>query len=292
MGAVYEAADLRLARPVAVKMTLGRAFGDRQALRRFEREAQASARLTHPNIVTVFDFGAVGAEGAFIVMELVRGRRWAPSSSAMGASSSRDRGVIRADLLGRRRGARAGIVHRDLKPDNVFLTAPAAGAGVVKVLDFGLAKLTALEDHDPAGLTQPGVVIGTAGYMAPEQLTAGHIDERSDIFALGVMAAEAVTGRRPFRGRTHSELLMAILNEPCSLSPAGPEWRRLEAVLQRATAKDPSARYPLVGELAGELLPALRGCLRSRPWPYSIPRRRAADHPATCRKISESSTPR
>ena len=273
MGAVYEAADLRLARRVAVKIMLGRAFGDRQALRRFEREAQASARLTHPNIVTVFDFGAVGAEGAFIVMELVRGRTLRAELERHGRLEPQTIAEWFGQICSAVAAAHAqGIVHRDLKPDNVLVTAPTAGGGVVKVLDFGLAKLTALEDHEPAGLTQPGVVIGTAGYMAPEQLTAGHIDERSDIFALGVMVAEAVTGRRPFRGRTHSELLMAILNEPFSLSPAGSEWRRLEAVLQRATAKDPSARYPSVGELSAELLPALRGlpaiappaCTRSR----------------------------
>jgi serine/threonine-protein kinase len=142
------------------------------------------------------------------------------------------------------------------------------GDGVVKVLDFGLAKMTAIDDEAGAGLTQPGVIIGTAGYMAPEQLTAGHIDERSDVFALGVMAAEAVTGRRPFGGRTHSELLMAIMNEPLTLGAEGPEWRRLEAVLRRAVAKDPSARYQSAGALSGDLLPALRALPSIAPQPW------------------------
>jgi eukaryotic-like serine/threonine-protein kinase len=119
--------------------------------------------------------------------------------------------------------------------------------------------MTALDDEGSGGLTNPGVVIGTAGYMAPEQLTAGHIDERSDVFALGVMAAEAVTGRRPFPGRTHSELLMAIMNQPFTLGGVGPEWRRLEAVLQRAVAKHPSGRYQSIRELSADLIPALRG---------------------------------
>jgi serine/threonine-protein kinase len=152
-----------------------------------------------------------------------------------------------------------GIVHRDLKPENVLVTASTGGVDAVKVLDFGLAKMTGLDgEGSGGGLTHPGVVIGTAGYMAPEQLTAGHIDERSDVFALGVMAAEAVTGRRPFPGRTHSELLMAIMNESFSLGGAGSEWRRLEAVLQRAIAKHPSGRHQSVTELSDELLPALR----------------------------------
>jgi GAF domain-containing protein len=256
MGAVYEAGDLRLARAVAIKIMLGRAFGDRHALRRFEREAQASARLTHPNIVTVFDFGAAGAAGAYIVMELVRGRtlraeleqhghlppaiaaRWFEQICAAVAAAHRQR-----------------IVHRDLKPENVLVTRDAAAA--VKVLDFGLAKMTSIDAEDSAGLTQPGVVIGTAGYMAPEQLTAGPMDERTDIFALGVMVAEAVTGRRPFRGRTHSELLAAIMNEPLTLGGDGVALRRVESVLQRAAAKDPSARFASVDEFAAAILPAL-----------------------------------
>ena len=118
--------------------------------------------------------------------------------------------------------------------------------------------MTALDAENSGGLTHPGLVIGTAGYMAPEQLTAGKIDERSDVFALGVMAAEAVTGRRPFRGRTHGELLTAIMNEPFTLGGDGPEVRRLESVLQRAVAVDAAARYPSAAALARELLPALR----------------------------------
>jgi GAF domain-containing protein len=262
MGAVYEAADLRLARRVAVKIMLGRAFGDRQALRRFEREAQASARLTHPNIVTVFDFGSVGAEGAFIVMELLQGRTLRAELEQHGRLAP---ALVAARLEPICAAVAAAhqqrIVHRDLKPENVLVTTSAAGVDVVKVLDFGLAKMTALDAEDGSeggGLTRPGIVIGTAGYMAPEQLTAGEIDERSDVFALGVIAAEAVTGRRPFRGRTHSDLLTAIMSEPFTLGGEGAERRRLESVLQRALAGDAAARYPSVAELARNLLPALR----------------------------------
>ena len=126
------------------------------------------------------------------------------------------------------------------------------------MLDFGLAKMAAADGVDSAGITQSGVVVGTAGYMSPEQVTAGAVDERTDIFALGVMAAEAVTGRRPFRGRTHSELLTAIMNEPLTLGGDGAERRLLEAILRRAVARDPSSRYETVVDFARDLLPALR----------------------------------
>lgn len=257
MGAVYEAADLRLGRAVAMKIMLGRAFGDRHALRRFEREAQASARLAHPNIVTVFDFGAAGATGAYIVMELVRGRTLRAELERPGRVPPQRAAHWFEQICAAVAAAhRERIVHRDLKPENVMIVDAAAGS--VKVLDFGLAKITSLDAEDSAGLTQPGVVIGTAGYMAPEQLTAGTMDERTDIFALGVMAAETVTGQRPFRGRTSSELLTAILNDPLALGGEGAAWRRLESILQRAVAKDPSARFASVDEFAAEMLPALR----------------------------------
>ena len=173
MGAVYEAADLRLSRSVAVKIMLGRAFGDRQALRRFEREAQACARLTHPNIITVFDFGAVGADGAFLVMELVEGRTLRPELNRRGHLP----GPVAAAWFeqiceGIAAAHQRQVIHRDLKPENILIAATATGGEIVKVLDFGLAKMRTAGD-ETAGLTHPGVVMGTAGYMAPEQLTGG-----------------------------------------------------------------------------------------------------------------------
>jgi len=258
MGAVYEAADLRLARRVAVKIMLGRSFGDRQALRRFEREAQASARLTHPHIVTVFDFGAAGAAGAFIVMELVQGRTLRAELDQRGRLAPVTAAAWFEQLCAAIAAAhQQRIVHRDLKPENVLVTASAA-VEAIKVLDFGLAKMTAADGVDSAGITRSGVVVGTAGYMSPEQLTAGAVDERTDIFALGVMVAEAVTGRRPFRGRTHSELLTAMMNDTVTLGGDGPERRLVETILRRAVAREPSSRYETVADFARDLLPALR----------------------------------
>jgi eukaryotic-like serine/threonine-protein kinase len=258
MGAVYEAADVRLARSVAVKIMRGRSFGDRQALRRFEREAQTCARLTHTNIITVFDFGAVGADGAFLVMELVQGRTLRHVLDRRGHLPAEVTAIWFQQICeGVAAAHQRQVIHRDLKPENVLIAATATGGETVKVVDFGLAKMRTASD-ETAGLTNPGVVVGTAGYMAPEQLTAGEVDHRADIFAIGVMVAEAIVGQRPFRGRSYSELLRSIVNDPVSLGGQGAERRRLESILRRATANDPAARYASVAALMDDLIPALR----------------------------------
>ena len=266
MGAVYEAADLRLARSVAIKIMLGRNFGNRQALKRFEREAQASARLTHPNIVTVFDYGAVGADGAFLVMELVQGRTLRAEFERRGSLPPAVAAAWLAQICeGVAAAHERNVIHRDLKPENVLIAAMATGGDRVKVLDFGLAKIRAAGED--SGLTQPGVIMGTAAYMAPEQLAGGEVDQRADVFALGVMAAEAVTGQRPFRGRTYDELLRSISNDPITLQGDGPGLRRLEAVLRSAMASDRAGRYSSVADLAGDLIPALKELSVSTPDP-------------------------
>ena len=258
MGAVYEAADLRLSRRVAVKIMLGRAFGDRRALQRFEREAQVCARLTHPNIVTVFDYGAAGADGAFLVMEFVEGRTLRHELNRRGHLPGAVTAVwIDQICQGVAAAHHSQVVHRDLKPENVLIAATATGGETVKVLDFGLAKVRAGVDETP-GLTEPGVVMGTAGYMAPEQLTGGEVDHRCDVFAIGVIAAELITGSRPFRGKTHNELLATIVSHPVALGGDGDERRQLESILRRATAGDPAERYATIAALVTDLVPALR----------------------------------
>jgi GAF domain-containing protein len=267
MGAVYEAADLRLARSVAVKIMLGRAFGDRQALRRFEREAQACARLTHPNIITVFDYGAVGADGAFLVMELVQGRTLRTELERRGHLPPALAATWFEQICeGVAAAHQRQVIHRDLKPENVVIAATATGGETVKVLDFGLAKIR-IAGEETGGLTHRGVVLGTAGYMAPEQLSAGEIDHRADVFAIGVMAAEAIVGERPFRGRSYSELLLSIMNDAVTLGGEGAERRRLEAVLRRATANDPADRYASVAALVRDLVPALHALPTAIPDP-------------------------
>jgi len=236
-------------------------------LRRFEREAQASARLHHPNIVTIHDYGLLSTEGAYLVMELIAGE-------TLGATIKRERQLapgVAAHLFeqildGLKSAHAAGVVHRDLKPENVLLSNNDAGHARVHLLDFGLAKLTQAlptDSHSPtaaAPVTTPGAVMGTFGYMSPEQLTGGAVDERSDLFSIGVMVVEAVTGRRPFTGTTYHELLTNILNAPYHLEDTSPAARELDAVLQKSLAKDPSARFASAAAMQQELTPALRQC--------------------------------
>jgi len=270
MGAVYEATDLRLHRKVAVKILTGSMFGNSEALRRFEREAQASARLHHPNIVTIHDYGLLSTEGAYLVMELVAGE-------TLGARLKRERQLAPAvaahifeQILDGLKSAHAvGVVHRDLKPENVLLSVYETGHARVHLLDFGLAKFTqalpadSLSPTAAAPVTTPGAVMGTFGYMSPEQLTGGAVDERTDLFSIGVMVVEAITGRRPFTGTTYHELLTNILNAPYHLEDASPAAQQLAAVLQKSLAKDRSARYATAAAMQEELIPALHACLPS-----------------------------
>jgi GAF domain-containing protein len=262
MGAVYEAQDLRLARRVAIKVLAASLFREDVALRRFEREARASARLSHPNVVTVFDYGTLATGGAYLVMErldgvtlraeLVRGPI-APATAAEWFDQV---------LEGVGAAHQAGIVHRDLKPENVLIAASDGRRPVVKVLDFGLAKLKVPDEG--TSLTVPGTVMGTIRYMSPEQVSMRDVDERSDVFSLGVMAAEALSGRHPFEGATPTQVVLAILNTPYRFPGESPEARALDRVLQKCLAKDPEGRFGTVAALQQELIPAIRR------WPGGI----------------------
>jgi len=259
MGAVYEANDVRLNRKVAVKILSGQLFGNSAALRRFEREAQTSARLTHPNIITVYDYGVLSTEGAYLVMELVTGE-------TLGAVLKRRRRVQSANaanwleqVLNAVGAAHsAGVIHRDLKPDNIFITGTD---NQIKILDFGLAKLQQVNEGDDSGnsaMTNPGAVMGTFGYMSPEQLSGREVDHRTDLFSIGVIAVEMITGRRPFGGRNYHEHLTAILHEPFHLEDQSEQGKTLDDVLQKSLAKDPDDRFSSAAEMRSELVPVIR----------------------------------
>jgi hypothetical protein len=272
MGAVYEASDTRLNRNVAVKILGGGLFGNPEALRRFQREAKASARLSHANIVTVYDYGALSTEGAYLVMELLKGRTlgeilqkvpWLEPSLA-------------ADLFDQVFSAmeaahEAGVIHRDLKPENIFVveeqemsirTAGNENAKpLVKILDFGVAKITQIEpspESSAFSITTPGMVLGTFGYMSPEQLMGGDVDERSDIFSLGVIVVKTLTGHRPFTGKTYQDFITAITSRPFHLPGSAPETVRLDAVLQKCLATEKERRFASVAEMRREMIPAVR----------------------------------
>ena len=159
---------------------------------------------------------------------------------------------------------RSRVVHRDLKPDNILLAQEERGQALVKILDFGLAKIASQEGLNAEGatapFTTPGTVMGTFGYMSPEQLTGGAVDERSDLFSVGIMIIEALTGVRPFGGQTYHELLTNILQKPFHLQNRSPEALRLDEALQKSLAKDPSDRFTSAEDMQRELIPAIRNC--------------------------------
>src|SRR5688572_23292788 len=216
MGEVYRARDPRLGRDVAIKVLPTAFSADADRLRRFEQEARAAAALNHPNILAVHDIGTeTGAP--FIVSELLEG---ATLRDRLNAGPIAVRKAIELALHiahGLAAAHEKGITHRDLKPENVFVTRD----GRVKILDFGLAKLTrdnrALEPESAMvttlAPTQPGVVLGTVGYMAPEQVRGVPVDHRADLFALGTILYELLSGRRAFYRDTAAETMAAILKE-------------------------------------------------------------------------------
>jgi hypothetical protein len=260
-GAVYEATDLRLQRRVAAKVMMGSSFGDVTALRRFEREARAAARIDHRHITRVYDYGAVGSGGSYLIMELIVGRTWRTELKRCGViAPARAAEWFRQLLEGLQFAHNMGVVHRDLKPENVMIVEAADGGGELKIMDFGMAKVLAGETGVTDSLTQAGAVMGTFGYIAPEVFTGGSVDERADIFAIGVMVVETLVGERPFGGQTAHEVLQTLLNSEYHLPGESVEIRALDAVVQRCLAKDPRDRYSSATEVAKDLVPTLARC--------------------------------
>jgi serine/threonine protein kinase len=259
MGAVFEATDLRLRRKVAVKVLSGRLFGNLAALRRFEREAEACARLAHRNIVAIHDFGRIGEEGAYLVMEFLAG-------STLRSELKRNARIappVAAEwfgqlLTGLQTAHEAGVTHRDLKPENILITPNEAGGDRVVILDFGLAKLGLAEPATGDSLTAPGTIVGTVGYMSPEQLSGQPSDQRSDLFSTGVMIFEAMVGKPPFNGDRFVDLLRAI-SRGCPAIPGDSiDIARLNGVLRKCLAPEPGERFQTAAELRCELLSVLR----------------------------------
>ena len=246
MGQVYLAEDVRLKRKVALKVMVAGIADDPELKARFEREAKAVAKMTHPNVVTVFDLGNHSDGSPFIAMELLKGldlqkavRQTPP------LSLERKVAVIVQVLAGLAHAHQAGIVHRDIKPANIFIQ----DDGSVKIMDFGVAHVTA------ASMTGTGSVVGTADYMSPEQVQGKKVDGRSDLFSVGCMLFELSTGRRPF----HSDNLMAIFykitheDANFDLIPQGADYDALMPVLKKALSKTLGDRYQTAYEFAVDL---------------------------------------
>ncbi|MGA8072317.1 MAG: protein kinase, partial [Candidatus Acidiferrales bacterium] len=266
MGEVYRARDTRLQRDVAIKILPNTLAPDAGTLRRFEQEARAVAALNHPNLLTVFDVGAAPlgdrggaasgvADSPYIVSELLEG---STLRERLAAGALRERKAVDYAIQIARGLAAAherGIVHRDLKPANIFVT----NDGRVKILDFGLAKLnqaaTADADATLDRATQAGVVLGTVGYMSPEQVRGKPADARSDIFSFGVVLYEMLAGRRAFHGESAADVMSSILKEdPPELSATNQEISpALDHIVHHCMEKDPQQRFGSVGDIAFQL---------------------------------------
>jgi eukaryotic-like serine/threonine-protein kinase len=262
MGAVYEATDLRLDRKVALKLMTGRFLGSSGALRRFTREAQASARLEHARIVRVYDYGSLGDDAAYLVMELVPGVTWRAELRRRGAfplALAADR--LEQVLDGVAAAHRAGVLHRDLKPDNLLICPAANGRpDSVKILDFGLAKVRELGFVDPKSATTAGITMGTFGYMSPEQFYGEEVDERTDIFSLGVIALETLTGKLTLEGRFFHRTIETELEQRLVAPARTDAHRALAQALAACLAPARSARLSSIEAARAALLPAIRGC--------------------------------
>src|ERR1043165_7137765 len=261
MGEVYLAEDTKLNRKVAIKILPAEVAADQDRMRRFVQEAKAAAALNHPNIAHIYEIGE--ADGLkFIAMEFIDGQTLRQLIHAGQTDQAKLLRYLQHAAEGLAKAHAAGIVHRDLKPDNVMIT----GDGHAKVLDFGLAKLvepqrssgTGSSDIATAILKQhskPGMILGTVGYMSPEQAQGQLVDQRSDIFSFGCILFEAVTGQRAFEGKDVIDSLNKIIREPVrpisDLNPSAPT--DLQRVVRRCLAKDPDERYQTIRDVAIEL---------------------------------------
>jgi eukaryotic-like serine/threonine-protein kinase len=259
MGEVYRARDPRLGREVALKVLPAGCSSDPERLRRFEQEARATATLNHPNILAVFDVGRQD-ELPYIVSELLEGEslraRLRPGPLPARKAIEYALQIVRGLAAAHDRG----IFHRDLKPENIFVTRD----GHIKILDFGLAKLTLPEPAAMASMTaQPtvdsvtgrGVLLGTLGYMSPEQLRGAATDARSDLFSVGAVLYEMLSGQRAFRGETTADTITAVLREePPDLTATGRDVPPiLERIVRHCLEKDPAARFQSARDVAFDL---------------------------------------
>src|SRR5713101_169874 len=253
MAQVYLAKDLLLGRPVALKVLFPELSVDEAFVARFRREAQAAANLSHPHIVSIYDWGE-GERTYFMVMEYVDEGRTLAQEIRGGPLPPEKAASIAADVAGALAFAHSnGVIHRDVKPGNVLMDSN----GQVKVADFGIAR--AVGDQD--GLTKTGAVMGTATYFSPEQAQGYGVDARSDIYSLGVVLYEMVTGKPPFAGENPVAIAYQHVREdpvpPRQINRAVPP--SLEAIILQAMAKDPAQRYQSADDMRADLARYLAG---------------------------------
>ncbi len=248
MSYVYLARDMEQDVERAVKILTPRLASDPGSANRLRREAMLARRFDHPNVCSILDVGETEAGLNYLVMPYLKGESLNDAETARGQSPLAEGLLLLRQLCaGLQHAHDLGVVHRDLKPENVMLVPDASVPGEVRavVMDFGLAK-TLHADPELVRLTQTGIVLGTPEFMSPEQVHGRHLDGRSDVFALAVLAFELFTGQLPFDGRTSQETMLARLKgKPRSLRSVRPDLPgRLDSILMRALAVEPNDRYP------------------------------------------------
>src|SRR5262245_14710444 len=257
MGRVYVAEHVKMNRQCAIKVMSAQLMNDAESTTRFAREASNAARILHPNVAAVFDYGEAD-KTVYLVMEYVDGESLSTILAREGALDPRRAVAIARQIAdGLTAAHELGIVHRDLKPDNVIVAAKRDGREVAKVVDFGIAK--AVSDSPQDSLTRSGLVIGTPEYMSPEQLLGDPVDARTDIYALGCMLYQMLTGVQPFAGDTREQMIRRRLNEPPPhVQAVIPELpKRLDSLIAHMLARAPNERLASAAAVSAGLDPAV-----------------------------------
>jgi tRNA A-37 threonylcarbamoyl transferase component Bud32/RNA polymerase subunit RPABC4/transcription elongation factor Spt4 len=265
MAIVYKAYHTKMERLVVIKVMQGWLLSNKNAVERFERESKTTAKLAHPNIVTVFDYGVLNAKEPYLVMEYIKGESLGDKIARQGALPfATAAGIIIQICRGLQEAHSVGIIHRDLKPDNILLQDRSDRPDWVKIVDFGISHLV----QGAKRLTKTGKMVGTPEYIAPEQLKDKPLDIRTDLYALGIILYETLTGRVPFEGESAEGILMKhLLEPPPPLSLHNDDFAEgtpFDAIIAKALRKEPDERYQTATEFRLDVEEALNKVLLKR----------------------------
>ena len=266
MGAVFKARHVKVGRPFAVKILHKRLLEDKKLALRFEREAELAGRLRHPNVIGVVDVGETTDGWRYMVMDFAEGSDLATLLGEAPMPPARISNLVRQMLEGVYHAHEAGLIHRDFKPENVIVERDDHDVEVPRIVDFGIAILREGGESTSANgrLTTNGLVLGTPHYMAPEQAVADPIDHRIDLFALGIVIYEMLSGKLPFDGESMAQLMFRIANEPPT--PIGANVPpTIARFLERALAKNADERFQTGEHFGGELRAALAAATQHAP---------------------------